>query len=120
MSCNRLLRSSAEQKCPLSNSCNTSLSDHGQNFPVAPLLNRRMGARKGGIMANHRGDEREQGVPVPGQPGAGRRHGDESSPGTPQTGEAPCPDCGGSGALGGQPCPTCGGSGRITAIVGDA
>jgi DnaJ-class molecular chaperone with C-terminal Zn finger domain len=49
-----------------------------------------------------------------------RNPGDEASPGSPQTGEHLCPDCGGSGRLQGEPCRTCGGTGRIIAIVGDA
>ncbi|WP_207456613.1 hypothetical protein [Azospirillum sp. SYSU D00513] len=49
-----------------------------------------------------------------------RKPGDESSPGSAQTGENVCPDCGGSGRLNAAPCPTCDGTGRIVAIVGDA
>ena len=55
---------------------------------------------------------------VAGQPT--RSPGDEARPGSPQTGENICPDCGGSGSRNGAGCETCGGSGRITAIVGDA
>ncbi len=51
---------------------------------------------------------------------AGRNPGDEAPPGSPQSGEAVCPDCGGTGDRAGSPCPACGGTGRITAIVGDA
>jgi hypothetical protein len=47
--------------------------------------------------------------------------GDEALPGTPGTGEAPCPECGGSGKLEqGKPCPSCGGSGRIVQGIGGA
>ena len=45
---------------------------------------------------------------------------DEDEPGATQTGEAICPDCGGSGELNSGRCPGCAGTGRITAIVGDA
>jgi DnaJ-class molecular chaperone len=48
------------------------------------------------------------------------RAGDEDAPGAPQTGEAICPSCGGSGLLDGGICPECNGEGRINAIVGDA
>lgn len=44
--------------------------------------------------------------------------GDEARPGTPGTGEAPCPDCGGSGKRQGHACPTCEGTGKITAGIG--
>ncbi|AWK87213.1 hypothetical protein [Azospirillum thermophilum] len=71
-------------------------------------------------MTNQKTGDEGRRVVVPAQPGSAVGRGDESVPGTRQTGEAPCPDCGGSGRLGGQSCPTCGGSGRITAIVGDA
>jgi DnaJ-class molecular chaperone len=46
--------------------------------------------------------------------------GDEVAPGTPQSGEAPCPACGGKGQVEGRPCGSCGGTGTITALVGDA
>lgn len=46
--------------------------------------------------------------------------GDQAAPGTPQTGEVPCPDCHGSGRAEGRPCRNCGGSGRVVQIVGDA
>jgi hypothetical protein len=50
-----------------------------------------------------------------------RNPGDEAAPGTPQTGEDVCPECGGSGRKDGQkPCANCGGTGRIVKIVGDA
>ena len=45
--------------------------------------------------------------------------GDEAPQGTPGTGEAVCPDCGGSGkASAGAPCPTCEGSGVVTVGIG--
>ncbi|MDN3920084.1 hypothetical protein [Roseateles violae] len=45
--------------------------------------------------------------------------GDEAPPGTPGTGEKPCPECGGSGrAEDGGDCPSCGGSGTVVAGVG--
>ena len=46
--------------------------------------------------------------------------GDEADPGTPQSGEDVCPDCGGSGRQGVSKCPSCGGTGIIIALVGDA
>jgi DnaJ-class molecular chaperone len=46
--------------------------------------------------------------------------GDEVAPGTPQSGEAPCPACGGDGMVESRPCEACRGSGTITALVGDA
>jgi DnaJ-class molecular chaperone len=49
-----------------------------------------------------------------------RNPGDEAEPGTPQTGEAPCPACGGSGKLGQEPCGNCGGTGVVIKNVGDA
>jgi hypothetical protein len=50
-----------------------------------------------------------------------RNPGDEAAPGTPQTGEDICPECGGSGRKDGQTmCANCGGTGRIVKIVGDA
>lgn len=39
--------------------------------------------------------------------------GDDAPPGTPGTGEAPCPECEGSGKVNGQPCRNCGGSGTV-------
>jgi DnaJ-class molecular chaperone len=50
----------------------------------------------------------------------GRKPGDEARPGSPQTAENACPDCGGSGRRDGKACRTCDGTGRITSIVGDA
>lgn len=50
-----------------------------------------------------------------------RNPGDEAAPGTPQTGEAVCPECDGSGLTAArEKCPNCGGTGRIVKIVGDA
>ncbi|MFC7476801.1 hypothetical protein ACFQS7_20710 [Dankookia sp. GCM10030260] len=34
-------------------------------------------------------------------------------PGTPATGETPCPDCQGKARIGGQPCRACGGGGIV-------
>jgi DnaJ-class molecular chaperone len=45
---------------------------------------------------------------------------DEVAPGTPQSGEAPCRACMGSGRVEGNPCPHCGGTGKVTVLVGDA
>ena len=49
-----------------------------------------------------------------------RNPGDEAAPGTPQTGEAICPECHGTGRAGDGACPHCGGTGQVTQIVGDA
>ena len=49
-----------------------------------------------------------------------RNPGDEAAPGTPQTGEAICPECGGTGRAQDRECPNCGGSGQVVQIVGDA
>lgn len=39
--------------------------------------------------------------------------GDKAWAGTPGTGQALCPDCGGSGKIEGRPCPTCEGTGIV-------
>ncbi len=44
--------------------------------------------------------------------------GDGAPAGTPGTGEAICPVCGGSGRIGGTGCIACSGSGRIKAGIG--
>lgn len=49
-----------------------------------------------------------------------RAPGDQAAPGTPGTGEAVCPDCGGSGRLGDRDCPTCEGSGKVIVGIGGA
>lgn len=55
-----------------------------------------------------------------GQP-ANMNPGDEAAPGTPDTGEDICPECGGQGQLAnGQPCSNCGGSGRVVRGIGGA
>lgn len=47
--------------------------------------------------------------------------GDEVPAGTPQSGEAVCPECAGTGKLAGdKPCMGCGGTGKVTQLVGDA
>jgi DnaJ-class molecular chaperone len=46
--------------------------------------------------------------------------GDQAPPGTPGTGEVPCPDCGGSGRKDGAPCALCAGTGKIVKAVGGA
>ncbi|ARP86730.1 hypothetical protein CAL13_11310 [Bordetella genomosp. 9] len=46
--------------------------------------------------------------------------GDEAPPGTPGTGEAPCPECGGTGRKDDVPCDQCGGTGKIIKAVGGA
>jgi DnaJ-class molecular chaperone len=58
-------------------------------------------------------------------PGSVRRGGlnpgDEVAPGTPQSGEAVCPECKGTGRIpGAGDCSNCGGSGKVTQLVGDA
>ncbi|WP_309084346.1 hypothetical protein [Chelativorans sp.] len=49
-----------------------------------------------------------------------QRPGDETEPGTKQTGENTCPRCAGTGSFEGKPCPECKGTGSVTVIVGDA
>ncbi len=63
-----------------------------------------------------------------------KKPGDEVPPGTPQSGEALCPQCSGNGTIDGAPCPecqgsgkrdaqpcaNCGGTGVVTVTVGDA
>ncbi|HEY8048868.1 MAG TPA: hypothetical protein VIE63_06810 [Ramlibacter sp.] len=46
--------------------------------------------------------------------------GDEAPPGTPNTGDDVCPDCGGSGKKAGGICPTCLGKGTVTVGIGGA
>jgi hypothetical protein len=46
--------------------------------------------------------------------------GDEARPGTPGTGEALCPTCGGSGRKGGKTCKTCNGTGKVIEGIGGA
>ena len=46
--------------------------------------------------------------------------GDEVSPDTPQSGEALCPKCSGTGMIEGAACPECRGTGKVTVLVGDA
>lgn len=61
-------------------------------------------------------------VQAPAAPAA--RPGDEDAPGARQSAEAPCPLCGGSGAVDNNgtamTCPECEGSGRVRVPVGDA
>ncbi|MCB4824430.1 hypothetical protein [Roseicella aerolata] len=49
-----------------------------------------------------------------------RNPGDQSAPGTSQTGMVPCPACHGSGRRDAAACPDCGGTGQVVQIVGDA
>ena len=45
--------------------------------------------------------------------------GDQAAPGTPDTGENLCPQCGGSGRNeGGSECPVCGGTGKVIEGIG--
>ena len=46
--------------------------------------------------------------------------GDEAAPGTPQNGEALCPQCAGRGSCYGRECEVCGGTGKVIQGVGDA
>jgi hypothetical protein len=47
--------------------------------------------------------------------------GDETPPGSEQSGEGLCPTCSGTGMLNSDAqCPDCGGAGRIMQIIGDA
>ena len=59
-------------------------------------------------------------IPAPSSPSSQRNPGDESAPGTPQTGEDICPECQGSGRQGQNACANCGGTGRVIKIIGDA
>ncbi len=43
--------------------------------------------------------------------------GDEVAPGTPQSGEAPCRVCNGSGRVESKPCEACGGGGKVIVLV---
>jgi hypothetical protein len=43
--------------------------------------------------------------------------GDDAPPGTPGTGDAPCPRCQGKGQFEGKPCPVCDGTGIVNAGV---
>lgn len=45
---------------------------------------------------------------------------DEAAPGTPGTGDALCPTCGGSGTVNGRPCADCAGTGVVTQGIGGA
>jgi DnaJ-class molecular chaperone len=50
-----------------------------------------------------------------------RHHpGDETEPGSEQSAEGICPECGGSGSVAGNTCASCDGTGVVTVIVGDA
>ncbi len=44
--------------------------------------------------------------------------GDDARPGTPGTGQAVCPDCGGTGKTGAALCPTCDGTGMVIHGIG--
>jgi hypothetical protein len=44
--------------------------------------------------------------------------GDEAPPGTPGTGEAVCPECGGTGRIDSGACPECGGTGKVNLGIG--
>lgn len=46
--------------------------------------------------------------------------GDEAPAGTAGTGEAICPQCGGSGRMGASSCPNCQGTGKVIAGIGGA
>jgi DnaJ-class molecular chaperone len=49
-----------------------------------------------------------------------RKPGDETEPGSEQTGESVCRDCAGTGQVNGARCIACDGTGTVTVIVGDA
>jgi DnaJ-class molecular chaperone len=46
--------------------------------------------------------------------------GDEAPAGTPSTGEAVCPQCGGTGRVGASSCPNCLGTGKVIVGIGGA
>ena len=46
--------------------------------------------------------------------------GDEAPAGTPSTGEAVCPQCGGTGRMGASACPNCEGTGKVIVGIGGA
>jgi len=47
--------------------------------------------------------------------------GDQAPPGSPQSGERPCPRCGGAGRqASGARCEFCGGTGKVIELIGDA
>lgn len=46
--------------------------------------------------------------------------GDVATPGTPGTGEALCPVCGGKGNVSGKPCAECAGTGVVIQGIGGA
>lgn len=46
--------------------------------------------------------------------------GDQAAPGTPGTGEALCPVCGGKGNIDGKPCAECAGTGVVIQGIGGA
>jgi DnaJ-class molecular chaperone len=46
--------------------------------------------------------------------------GDPAQPGDPQSAEAPCRACAGTGRVEGGACRACGGSGKVIETVGDA
>jgi DnaJ-class molecular chaperone len=63
-------------------------------------------------------DKPERTKPVAQQQGSDMMApGDEAPPGTPGTGEAVCPSCGGSGHVDGQECDTCLRRGRVIKAI---
>jgi hypothetical protein len=54
------------------------------------------------------------------EPPKSLKPGDQAPPGTPGTGEALCPVCGGTGRISGRPCDQCNGTGVITQGIGGA
>lgn len=56
----------------------------------------------------------------PQEEGYAMKPADQAVPGTPGTGEALCPACGGHGNLEGRPCPDCAGTGIVTQGIGGA
>ena len=56
----------------------------------------------------------------PGQTSGNVNPGDDAAPGTPGTGEVPCPACHGEGQINQQPCVQCGGTGKVVRGVGGA
>lgn len=88
--------------------------------PLGSLAGAALGALAGGMLGSGQtasGPSAVENVPSPATP---EPPGDEAAPGTPGSGEAVCPACGGRGRIEGAdtPCPRCSGTGKVTQGVG--